>query len=392
MRNFLAGPLSALVFGVCLSGAAKGANDYHAANRSGMQEMTAEALRAEIDRQVPDMLSRHDVPSAAIAYISNGEVQWTANYGERAPGEAAGPDTLYNIASVTKAVAAETILQLVETGEFSLDTPMAPIFVDEDLAGDPQAERLTPAMALSHRTGFAQNWRRDMENERLSMSFEPGTRASYSGENFAYLARYARAATGRPLDALARQFIFEPAGLEDMWFSADPSWEGRVAMVRGPDGSLRLPDRQDQPSAADDMHSSIGDFARFILFAMNGEHLSPSLVEARGRIYDDQVEQACPPGIIPEHLCPRHTGFGLGWMIYDSGDNRFLLHNGKDWGERAIALFEPDRNYGVVIFTSGANGRSVISEVLQILVPDERLNALVAAEAQFERQSGGGGN
>lgn len=343
------------------------------------------ALRIALDKAVPEMLTRHDVPSAAVAYIADGQLQWAANWGERSPGVAAGADTLYNIASVTKPVVAEAILSAAAEGRIDLDAPMAPVFVDPDLRDDPRAALLTPAMALSHRTGFAENWRSDMADGRLAISGTPGAAASYSGENYVYVAEFATKALGMSLDDLVATAVFEKAGMTDTWFTPDQSWDGRVAMVRGRDGSLRVPDSSEAPGAADNLHTTIGDMGRFIAWAMAGEHLTAPLMTARGTIYDDQVAQACPPGIIPADLCPEHTGFGLGWMIYDSGDNRFLVHNGKDWGERAVALFAPERGYGVVVLTSGANGRSVISEVLQIVVPDDKLNALVAAEARFDR-------
>ena len=345
----------------------------------------AVALKRQLDREVPAMLARHDVPSAAAAYLSNGEIRWTANYGERAPGEPAGPDTLYNIASVTKAIVAETAMRLAAAGRIALHEPMASVYVDPDLTDEPRARAITPAMAMSHRTGFAENWRSEMPDGKLAISWQPGTRSAYSGENFDYLARFLERVEGADLQTLASEAVLRPASMSDTWFTPHPSWRGRVAMVRGRDGSLRLPDRSEQASGADDVHTTIGDFSLFLRSAIRAQGLTPAIERSRATIYDDQVAQACPPGVIPAELCPEHTGFGLGWMIYDSGKNRFLVHNGKDWGERAIALFEPEKRYGIAIFTSGANGRSVISEILALAVPDKKLNALVAAEARFDR-------
>ena len=342
-------------------------------------------LLTRVEEIAPASLAANDVPSVAVAYLADGKIQWTVAFGERAPGEAATPDTLYNVASVTKSVTAETMLRLAADGRIDLDAAMAPIFIDADLAGEPRAKLLTPRMALSHRTGFAENWRRDMDGGKLAISRDPGTRARYSGENPTYVAAFASAKMSQEFDALAAKYVFRPAGMTDTYFVPGPSLDHRIAMVRGPDGTLAMPDRSSSPSAADNIHTSVADFARFVSFAMNGEALPKELWQERAKIYDDQVEQACPPGIIPPEMCAEHTGFGLGWMVFDSGDNRFLLHNGKDWGERAIAVFEPQKKYGAVVFTSGANGRSVISDVLQVLLPDAKLNTLIAAEAEFEK-------
>ncbi|MGZ9811616.1 serine hydrolase domain-containing protein [Pseudoroseicyclus sp. H15] len=341
-------------------------------------------LRASLDQLAPELLAREDVPALAVGYIADGEVQWTAIYGEQAPGQPATEETLFNVASLTKPIVSELALSLASEGEIDLTAPMAPAWTDGDLADDPRAALITPEMALSHRTGFLRNWREDMPGGQLTIEAEPGTVSAYSGENFSALGKFIVGSVSPDFPGLVQAHVFGPAGMTDTFFSPDPSWEGRVAMVRGPDGELALPSFSEGGSAADDLHSTIGDYSRFTAWAMAGEHLTEELREARGSITIDDTAAACPEGIIPQDMCPAASGYGLGWMVYDSGDHNFLLHNGKGWGERTIALFAPEEDFGVVVFTSGANGRTVISEVLQLLVPDDRLNTLVAAEAAYE--------
>ena len=341
--------------------------------------------RLALDAAAPALLEANDVPSVAVGWIEDGEVAWTAVYGERAPGEAADQNTLYNIASLTKPIVAETILRLVAEGKLDLDTPLATQFVDRDLTEEPRAQKITLRHALSHRTGVPDNWRDRMEGGKLRLDWEPGTRAQYSGENYVMAARYAMMATKTGLDDLAQQELFEATGMTDTFFLPDDAWEGRVAMVRGQDGSLRLPDNSPQGSAADDVHTTIGDYTRFVAAAMRGDGLTPELIEQRGTIYDDQTEMVCPPGLIPEDKCAKANGYGLGWIIFDSGENRFHVHSGKDWGERTLALFEPEKRFGIVIFTSGANGRQVIADVLRLLIDDVPVTTLVQAEADYEK-------
>ena len=348
-------------------------------------DMSAEQARQTLDVEAPGLLEANDVPSVAVGYIEDGKVAWTAVYGERAPGEPADANTLYNIASLTKPLVAETILRMVARDTLDLDTPMATQFVDRDLTDDPRAQKITLRHALSHRTGVPDNWRERMEGGKLRLDWEPGTRARYSGENYVMAAHYAMAATDTPLDRLAQQALFVPFGMNDTFFTPDESWQGRVAMVRGEDASLRLPDDSSEANAADNVHTTIGDYSRFVAAAMRGDGLTPDLVEARGTIYDDQTATVCPPGLIPQDKCAKANGFGLGWIILDTGQNRFHIHSGKDWGENTIALFEPEKRFGIVIFTSGANGRQVIADVLRLLVDDVPLYTLTQAEADFEK-------
>jgi CubicO group peptidase (beta-lactamase class C family) len=74
--------------------------------------------RAEIDAHAAEWLKESDVPSAAVAYIEDRTVAWTAVYGEQSPGAAATGKTLYNMASLTKPVTAETVLRWRLRGKF----------------------------------------------------------------------------------------------------------------------------------------------------------------------------------------------------------------------------------------------------------------------------------
>jgi hypothetical protein len=53
-----------------------------------------------------------------------------------------------------------------------------------------------------------------------------------------------------------------------------------------------------------------------------------------------------------------------------------------DWGERTLAFYVPSRKFGVVIFTSGANGQKVIRDTVALLYPENReLGAFLAMQA-----------
>ena len=115
--------------------------------------------RAEIDAHAAEWLKESDVPSVAVAYIKDRKVAWTAVYGEQSPGIPVTEKTLYNLASLTKPITAETVLRLASAGKLSLDESMSPFWLDPDIKDDPWSKLLTPRLCLSHQTGFA-NWRR----------------------------------------------------------------------------------------------------------------------------------------------------------------------------------------------------------------------------------------
>lgn len=340
---------------------------------------TAVVSQRKVDERIPGWLAKHDVPAAAVALISNGQIAWVRAYGEQSAGVPTTPDTLFNVASLTKPITAELILRLASAGQLSLTEKMSDYWLDPDLAGSPWHVTLTPTIALTHRTGF-ENWRPN--DGPLKFQWEPGTRTGYSGEGFNYLGRYTERKLGRPFEELVREHVFKPLGMRNSFFTSHPALSGRVAMVQGPDGTRRLPDVQTTWNGADDLHASVGDYARFMAAVMKNDGLSPAIAAARGRTFENMVAMACPREKIAAELCPKSVAFGLGWVAYDNGQELVMMHGGGDWGERTLAFYVPARRFGLVIFTSGANGQKVIRDTVAALYPENRqFGAFLAMQA-----------
>ena len=336
-------------------------------------------LKAVVDAKMSDWLAAGPVASAAVAYISNGEVRWTAAYGEAKPGVAATEATLYNVASLTKPVAAEAILRLAASAKIDLDEPMHRHWVDPDVAHDPRHRVLTPRLALSHRTGLP-NWRSGGKDGRLAFSHPPGTRPGYSGEGYEYVGRFVERKLKRSFEAVVRAYVFEPLGLRNTALTGQPWFESAVvAWPQGPDGQRRPPDIRKTWSAADDLVTTVGDYARFVRSVMRNEGLSASLARQRLRVERPRFREQCPWG--PKG-CPVQVGFGLGWAVFDYGTERVVLQGGADWGERALALFVPEREVGIVVLTNSAHGGKVVLEVVRALYDNPAFHRFLAFQAK----------
>ena len=187
----------------------------------------APSLRAKVDVAAPASLARHGVPAVGVAFIEDGRVQWSAVYGEQAPGVPATTKTLFNIASMMKPVTAEMVLRLASQQALSLDERMSDHWIDPDIANDPRNQLLTPRIALQHRTGFP-NWRRET-NGKLAFRFEPGTATGYSGEGYDYVARFVEKKTRRDFVTLAGERVFVPTGMTGATFAPKGELKGLIA-------------------------------------------------------------------------------------------------------------------------------------------------------------------
>ncbi len=106
---------------------------------------TAAELRAKIVQNLPGWLKQYHLPSAAVAYVAGGKLAWTVVAGEQSPGVPASVTTLYNIASLTKPIVAETILRMASQDKLQLDEPIYPYWVDPDVRTIPGTNSLRHA-------------------------------------------------------------------------------------------------------------------------------------------------------------------------------------------------------------------------------------------------------
>ncbi|MFC5861801.1 serine hydrolase domain-containing protein [Acidicapsa dinghuensis] len=343
------------------------------------EQPTQAALRARISHDLPGWLKQYNVPSASVAYIANGRLAWTVVIGEQSPGVPATDKTLYNIASLTKPIVAETILRMASQNKLQLDEPIYPYWVDPDIKNNPWSKLLTPRLCLSHQTGFA-NWRR-MTNGILTFKFKPGTQSGYSGEGFFYLARFAQNKTGQPFDQLAQNEVFGPMGMKDTSFTSQNWFNGRLAQPYTNSGFLP-PALTSTWNAADLVETTITDYGHFVASVMRNEGISPAiaaerLIITRDWTSEDAREQACTHET-PGTACHISAGMGLGWQVIVHNGVTIVDHSGSDTGVNTHAFFIPSKLTGAVVFTNGENGSKVIGEIIHVLSSDPVYAATVS--------------
>ena len=234
--------------------------------------------------------------TAGVGLIRNGELVWTGYFGDQAPGVRASRTTQFDLGSITKPVAAETVLRLAGDGRISLDEPMGALWIDPDLVGDNRVYELTPRMILTHTSGFP-NWRNHLDDGKLAFINAPGEAFGYSGEGFEYLARFVEAKLGRPFPELVEAEVLGPANARDAAFAFKAENLPNVArLVDDETGEWNtrwqyhcLPIqnrcREDgEYSAASDMAASVEALASFLIFAMQGNGLDQAMLEDRNRV------------------------------------------------------------------------------------------------------------
>lgn len=346
----------------------------------------------QLNQALEELFAQHGVNTAGVGVIRDGELVWTGYFGEQRPGVPASEETLFNVASITKVVTAETLLRAVDRGALSLDEAMAPYWTDPDITDDPRTQQLTPRMALNHTTGFP-NWRFFLDDNRLRFVNDPGAVYGYSGEGYEYLARYAEEKLGKPFDELVRETVFEPIGMEAAAYRMDEHTFDRIARPLDSNGEFHghfcRPGGWCRDAgtynAADDMVINVRDHAAFMLAVMRGDGYGKRLLEERNQVQTNKGDQAsveCQR--VPEDPCPLQQGYGLGWEVLNYGDNKLLTHGGSDWAEVALSYFYTNSHDGLIVFLNVpmTPGLAAMADAIQVIDPDSPLIELYRARAE----------
>ena len=256
---------------------------------SALSAFAGDATPPALDALVQAGLARTHAQGLAIATIDNGKVTHVKTWGLRnAKGEPLTIDTVMYGASLTKAVFAYTVMQLVEEGKLSLDTSIAnylpkplPEYDNEarkyaawqHLAGDERWRKLTPRILLTHSAGFS-NFGFLEPDGKLKFHFEPGSRYAYSGDGLILLQFVIEKGLGLDVGREMQQRVFDRFGMATtsmMWRS---DFARNLADGWTESGTTVPHDERSKTRAAGSMDTTIADFARFAAAYMRGEGLS----------------------------------------------------------------------------------------------------------------------
>lgn len=306
---------------------------------------------------IEQLMKDNNIPTLGLGVVEDGKLTGINVYGTQNGKTPAAYNSIFNVASLTKPVTAMTVLRLVSLGKWNLDEPLDNYWIDPDIAKDSRHKKLTTRLVLSHQTGFA-NWRSLNKDNKLQFQFEPGAKYQYSGEGFEYLRKAVEKKFNKTLEELANEFVFQPLGMNDTSYI----WNEKKAVDRivvGYDNDAKPYEvvKNKTANAADDLTTTVEDYAKFLVAVLNNELLSPSVFEA---MKTKQVETK------------KNKYFGLGFEIYDLGNGEIALsHGGSDKGVNTIVFLLPKTKQGLIIFTNVDDGHKIYRQLIKKYLGDK---------------------
>lgn len=307
--------------------------------------------KSEVVDNIQQLLKDNHIPTLGLGVIEDGKLTQIKVYGTLNGKTSASYNSLFNVASLTKPVTAMTVLRLVSLGKWNLDEPLYKYWTDPDIANDPRNKKLTTRLILSHQTGFP-NWRWMNKDNKLNFEFDPGTKYQYSGEGFEYLRKAIENKFHKSLEQLAQEYVFQPLGMNDTSYIWNEKKDaGRIVVGYDKDGKAYDIVKNKTVNSADDLTTSVEDYSKFLIAVMNNELLSNSVFET---MKTNQVQTK------------KDKYFGLGFEIYDLGNNEIALsHGGSDKGVNTIVFLLPKTKQGLVIFTNVDDGYNIYRPLIK---------------------------
>ncbi|WP_063024650.1 serine hydrolase [Nocardia niwae] len=344
----------------------------------------------ELDHLADGLLASSGIPGMAVAVVHGGKVVYSRGFGVRnvVTQEKVEPDTVFQLASLSKPVGATVVARRIAAGGVEWDTPVRRLLPSFALADPYVTEHVTVGDLYAHRSGLPDHagdlledlgFDRQQILDRLRLLPLGAFRDSYEYTNFGLTAAAVAVATaaGTDWETLSAQMLYSPLGMTSTssryadFASRTNRAEGHVLI----DGKYEPANPQRQPDAqspAGGVSSSVTDMAKWMTMVLADGSAGGSVL-----VPPEDLLPAISPQVVsaPPKTPDARAGFyGFGFNVSDSASGRVVLGHSGAFALGAGTAFTliPSADLGIVTLTNAA----------PIGVP-ETLNAEFADLVQF---------
>ncbi|MEM7097526.1 MAG: serine hydrolase domain-containing protein [Pseudomonadota bacterium] len=315
-----------------------------------------------------ERMAHHRVAGAAIVLIDEGKIDQEIYLGHANANtqETINEDSVFQVGSVSKPVAAWVAMTMVEAGLLALDEPVSNYLTRWEL---PPSEfdhnQVTLRRLLSHTAGLSlPGYPGFVEGTPLPtieaslagdtngpggvyVSQKPGDAFRYSGGGYTLMQLLVEEVTGETFNAVAHRTVIGPLGMTSSSYVAYDDLSARLVTAHGHRRNP-IPHHNFRAQAAASLHANARDIARFAIANLNSSGvLRPESVKLM-----HQPVMDTEPG----------TGIGLGFFI--TGDGHIVGHSGSNFGWKARMQFAPVEQRGIVVLTNSESGGAFGYEVV----------------------------
>ena len=296
-------------------------------------------------------------PGCTVGIVRNDSLIFSKGYGManleyNMPNE---PQTLFNMASVSKQFTAYAIVLLVREGKLNLQDDIhkwLPWFPD-------LKEKITIRNLLNHTSGIRDQWQLlaitgtrqedvitqdhiiKILSKQQALNFKPGDKYCYSNSNYTMLAEIVKAASGKTLRQYTDSAIFKPLGMTNTHFHDDyEEIEKNRSYSYNRKDSTHFSNAiiSYSVAGATSLFTNINDMSKWVM-----NFYDPKVGDAK------DIEMLTTTGKL-------NNGKELGYALGIAKDTwkgwRCFLHSGGDAGYRTLVAVFPDLKMGFIVFSN----------------------------------------
>lgn len=347
--------------------------------------------------QVPDALAGFDdtvnaflaafgVPGVGIGVVRPGQPDLLRGYGVRALGrpERIDPDTLFAVASNTKAMTAAGLAVLVDQGKLGWDDLVTRHLPEFAMHDEVTTRIMTVRDLLTHRSGLplgagdlmiwpgTTHTRAEVLHGLRYLKPVRGFRVGYDYDNVLYVAAgiLIERLSGKSWEAFITEAILRPSGMATAVAAPslvrNPNQSGRHARLGGPVygmGAMTLVPRQETDSfaPAGGVQASVRDMLAWLKVqlargkAADG-HVIFSEAQAEA-MWAPQTIMRTSAGPTPEEPARAlFNTYALGWNVFDYRGERVIAHSGGMNGQITYTALIPGRDAAFTVLTNAEEG------------------------------------
>jgi Beta-lactamase class C and other penicillin binding proteins len=369
--------------------------------KTAEKSSTAQASAATVEKNAGERAAQVDAlmaqwkesPGAAVLVVQDGRILLSKGYGlsNVETKEPIRPDTVFDLASVSKQFTAMAILMLAERGKLSLDDPLSKFFPEFP----PYAQKITVRHILNHTSGLPdymqiftaagkidKDWKSGgfeptsadtvkLLAEQKELRFAPGEKWEYSNSGYVVLGQIAGKAAGQPLPQFLKENVFQKLGMKNTLVSDEskPKIKNRAISYGMEAGKYANADYTPLNLIYGDgnVNTTIED-----MFLWDQALYTEKLVKAA------TLKQAFTVGKLTSG---KETEYGFGWFVGQYGGLEIVAHSGGWAGFRTDITRFPQEKFTVVVLSNLGNFRpGAISRKIAAIYLGDKLKLPVAVK------------
>ena len=328
----------------------------------------ASASAAELGRLLDKVEEGNRIAGLAVAVVKDDKVllQRGLGYADAKAGLKVTPDTVFRLASLSKAFASATAAILIDDGAFSWDTTVASLVPAFELIDADASGKLTVRDVLSQRVGLPHNtYDRMIEaNEpypllidrlrEVPMTCDVGECYGYQNVTYSLIGDVIYATTGDFFSHQVEKRLFRPLGMTTASYGRDglessASWARPHARTRTGWVPFENKEGYYHVAPAAGINASIKDMTAWLIAQMGGrpDVLSAAELET---LHTPQIDTPHERRVAPwRRTRVSDSQYALGWRVFDYAGETLVFHAGYVKGYHSMIAFFPKMRFGAVM-------------------------------------------